>query len=107
MLYNEFTLGRTCPVSRWRGWSDGHSFVPLDFALLSFAKSSINGMMEGIDKRSHGYKRPQEALCSAPRVISTMLDRAIQAGISAPYAIKDSWFTHAPLIQEVIRLTLC
>ncbi|WP_340007488.1 hypothetical protein MHH52_06830 [Paenibacillus sp. FSL K6-0276] len=36
------------------GWSDGHSFVPMDFALLSSAKSGINGMMEGIDKRSHG-----------------------------------------------------
>ncbi|WP_305953375.1 transposase [Paenibacillus sp. P3E] len=85
------------------GRSDGQSFVPMDFALLRSAKSSINGMMEGIDKHSHGYKRPQEALCSAPRVIAAMLDRAIQAGISAPYVLKDSWFTHAPLIQEVIR----
>ena len=25
------------------GWSDGHSFVPMDFALLSSAKSGING----------------------------------------------------------------
>lgn len=85
------------------GWSDGHSFVPMDFALLSSAKSGINGMIEGIDKRSHGYKRRQEALCSAPQVIAAMLDRAIQAGISAPYALMDSWFTHAPLIQEVLR----
>lgn len=36
------------------GWSDGHSFVPIDFALLSSVKSGINGMMDGIDKRSHG-----------------------------------------------------
>lgn len=60
-------------------------------------------MMEGIDKRSHGYKRRQEAPCSAPQVIAAMLDRAIQAGISAPYALMDSWFTHAPLIGEVLR----
>lgn len=85
------------------GWSDGHSFVPMDFALLSSAKSAINNMMEGIDKRTHGYKRRQEALCSAPQVIATMLDRAIQAGISASYVLMDSWFTHAPLIQEVTR----
>mgnify|MGYP000966271404 CR=1 FL=1 len=32
-----------------------------------------------------------------------MLDRTLQAGISASYALMDSWFTHAPLIQEVIR----
>lgn len=85
------------------GWSDGHSFVPMDFALLSSAKSSINGMTEGIDKRSHGYKRRQEAFFSAPHVIAAMLDRAIQAGISASYALMDSWFTHAPLIQEIRR----
>lgn len=81
------------------GWSDDHSFVPMDFALLSSAKSGITGMVDGIDKRSHGYKRRQEAYCSAPQVIAAMLDRAIQAGISASYVLIDSWFTHAPLIQ--------
>lgn len=85
------------------GWSDGHSFIPMDFALLSSTKSSLNGMMAGIDKRSSGYKRRQEALLSAPQVIATMLDRAIQAGVSASFVLMDSWFTHAPLIQEVIR----
>ena len=31
-----------------------------------------------------------------------MIDRAVEAGISASYALMDSWFTHAPLIQEII-----
>jgi hypothetical protein len=88
------------------GWSDGHSFVPVDFALLSSSKSAINGMSEGIDKRSHGYKRRQEALCTAPQVIAAMLDRAIKAGLSASYVLMDSWFTHAPLIAEVLRREL-
>jgi hypothetical protein len=85
------------------GWSDGHSFIPIDFALLSSIKSSINGIMEGIDKRSVGYKRRQEALLAAPQVIGAMLDRAIQSGVSASFVLMDSWFTHAPLIQEVMR----
>jgi DDE superfamily endonuclease/Archaeal putative transposase ISC1217 len=85
------------------GWSDGHSFVPIDFALLSSAKSGINGMDEKIDKRTSGYKRRQESLMSAPQVIGTMIDRAIKAGVSASYALMDSWFTHAPLIQEVLN----
>ncbi|WP_168124070.1 transposase [Paenibacillus sp. HB172176] len=88
------------------GWSDGHSFVPIDFALLSSASSGINGMMEGIDKRSHGYKRRKEAFCSAPQVVAAMLDRALQAGISASYVLMDSWFTHAPLIREVLSRRL-
>ncbi|SEO47200.1 Transposase DDE domain-containing protein [Paenibacillus sophorae] len=85
------------------GWSDGHSFIPMDFALLSSTKSGITGMMEGIDKRSAGYKRRLEAFFSAPQVIAAMLDRAIQSGVSASFVLMDSWFTHAPLIQEVMR----
>ncbi|WP_201318958.1 transposase [Paenibacillus sp. EPM92] len=85
------------------GWSDGHSFIPMDFALLSSVKSGITGMMDGIDKRTHGYKRRQEAFLSAPHVIAGMLDRAIGAGVSASYALMDSWFTHAPLIREVLN----
>lgn len=85
------------------GWSDGHSFIPVDFSLLSSLKSSINGMMEGIDKRTSGYKRRQEALLPAPQVIAAMLDRAITAGMTASYVLMDSWFTHAPLIQEIVN----
>lgn len=88
------------------GWSDGHSFIPLDFALLSSSKSAITGIMEEIDKRTHGYKRRQEALRSTPQVVTEMLDRAIQAGASASYVLMDSWFTYAPLIQEVISRRL-
>lgn len=80
------------------GWSDGHTFLPMDFSLLSSIKSGINGMADGIDKRTIG----QEALLSAPQVIVAMIDRAIAAGVSASYALMDSWFTHAPLIQEIV-----
>lgn len=84
------------------GWSDGHTFLPIDFSLLSSVKSGIVGMAEKIDKRTSGYKRRQEALLSGPQVIINMIDRAIAAGVSASYALMDSWFTHAPLIQEIL-----
>ncbi len=48
------------------GWSDGHTFMPVDFSLLSSKTSSINGINEEIDKRCSGYKRRVEALQSAP-----------------------------------------
>jgi hypothetical protein len=85
------------------GWSDGHTLFPMDFALLSSEKSQINGISEGIDKRFSGYKRRQEALLSAPTVVAAMVDRAVNAGISASYVLMDSWFTHAPLIQEILN----
>jgi hypothetical protein len=84
------------------GWSDSHTFLPLDFSLLSSNKSAINGMNRTIDKRSHGYKRRQEALLSAPQVIVSMLDRAMKAGATASYVLMDSWFTHEPLIGEIV-----
>ena len=49
-----------------------------------------------------GYKRREEALLAAPKVIPFMIDRAIAAGVCASYALMDSWFTHAPLIQEIM-----
>ncbi|CAI9387555.1 IS4 family transposase ISDha5 [Bacillus sp. T2.9-1] len=48
------------------GWSDGTTFMPVDFSLLSSKNSVINGVSQNIDKRSSGYKRRLEALQTAP-----------------------------------------
>ncbi|MET3211890.1 UNVERIFIED_CONTAM: hypothetical protein ABIC26_004858 [Paenibacillus sp. PvR008] len=85
------------------GWSDGHTFLPLDFALLSSTKTGLNGIQSGVDKRSCGYKRRKEALLSAPLVIPELLDRALSSGAVAEYVLMDSWFTHAPLIQDLLK----
>ncbi|KGR78270.1 transposase, partial [Ureibacillus massiliensis 4400831 = CIP 108448 = CCUG 49529] len=88
------------------GWSDGFTFMPLDFTLLSSKNAQINGISENIDKRSSGYKRRVEALESAPTVIPSMLERALQAGVSADYVLMDTWFTQQPLIQSIVELGL-
>lgn len=84
------------------GWSDGHTFIPVDFSLLASIKSQVNGIIQGIDKRTSGYKRRVEALLPAPEVIPAMIDRALSAGVQASYVLMDSWFTHAPLIQSML-----
>jgi hypothetical protein len=45
------------------GWSDGFSFAPLDFTLMSSTKEEnrYNEVKDGINKRSNGYKRRKEA----------------------------------------------
>lgn len=83
------------------GWSDGATFMPVDFSLLSSKKHQINGISKDIDKRSSGYKRRQDALQTAPEQIPGMLQRALNAGIDASYVLMDSWFTHPPLIQDI------
>ncbi len=35
-------------------------------------------------------------------MIPEMLDRARDAGVTASYVLMDSWFTHAPLVKEVV-----
>jgi hypothetical protein len=84
------------------GWSDGATFLPVDFSLLSSKKSRINDISTQIDKRSSGYKRRREALQTAPEQIPDMLKRAMGAGINASYVLMDTWFTQQPLIQAIV-----
>ena len=83
------------------GWSDGATFMPVDFSLLSSKKSQINGISKGIDKRTSGYQRRKEALQTAPEQIPQMIERAMNSGIDASYVLMDSWFTQQPLIKEI------
>jgi hypothetical protein len=83
------------------GWSDGATFIPLDFSLLSSKTSCINGISSKIDKRSSGYKRRLEALQSAPEQIPDMIKRAMNTGIDASYVLMDTWFTQQPLIKNI------
>ncbi len=83
------------------GWSDGATFIPVDFSLLSSKTSQINRITSKIDKRSSGYKRRLEALQSAPEQIPDMIQRALNAGIGAFYVLMDTWFTHQPLIKNI------
>ncbi|SEN67596.1 DDE superfamily endonuclease [Mesobacillus persicus] len=83
------------------GWSDGATFIPVDFSLLSSKTSQINGISTKIDKRSSGYKRRHEALQSAPDKIPDMIRRALNAGVDASYVLMDTWFTQQPLIKNI------
>ena len=86
------------------GWSDGYSFAPLDFTLMSSSKEEnrYNEMKEGIDKRLNGYKRRLEAFLPKPETVVQMIDRALQAGFTADYLLMDSWFTHMPLVKKIL-----
>jgi hypothetical protein len=85
------------------GWSDGCTFMPIDFSLLSSMKAQINGISEHIDKRTSGYKRRENALQSKPEQIPDMLKRARASGIDASYVLMDSWFTLPPLVKALVE----
>ncbi|EKN69961.1 IS4 family transposase [Schinkia azotoformans] len=85
------------------GWSDGYTFMPIDFSLLSSKNTQINGISEQIDKRTCGYKRRENALQSKPEQLPDMIKRALTNGIDASYVLMDSWFTMPPLVKAIVE----
>lgn len=88
------------------GWSDGHTFIPTDFTMLSSKTACLYGINETIDKRSIGYKRRLDALKKAPDITPEMIDSTLKSGVHAACVLMDSWFTHAPLIRAIRREAL-
>ena len=88
------------------GWSDGFSFVPVSFTLLSSAKKS-NRYQEAakeIDHRTNGWKARVESMLSKPEAAFNIVKQALEAGIEANYILMDSWFTTEPFIQQLSTL---
>ncbi len=64
-------------------------------------KNRLQHIDSKIDKRTHGYKRRLEALNSKPECVSEMIDRVLNAGLSADYILMDSWFTNEPMLKNL------
>jgi len=69
------------------GWSDGYSFIPVDFAMLSSAnpQTRLNDANSTIDKRTNGAKRRTEAMLSKPQNVLRLIQNALNTGITADY----------------------
>lgn len=85
------------------GWTDGATFLPLDFVLKSSAKAAnrIQGIIKDLDKRTCGYKRRQEAMAKSTDLLEVMVKRTLALGIRADYLLMDSWFCFASLIAKL------
>ena len=94
------------------GWSDGHSFIPMLFSVLSSAKDKnrLVPMRNGIDRRTNGYKRRRESISKSTDVLVEMVTMAIAAGTTARYLLFDSWFAFPATIMRILALkmhTIC
>ena len=85
------------------GWSDGNTFLPLDFVLCSSTKASkrIQGIKKILDKRSCGYKRRLEATTKSTEHLETMVKRVLRLGVRADYILMDSWFCFPALLARL------
>ena len=66
------------------GWTDGYSFVPVGFNMLSSAnKSNRYQEMSDIDHRTNGYKVRRDSMLSKPEAAIKLISEALNAGILA------------------------
>lgn len=65
------------------GWSDGNSFIPTNFSLISGKKSRVDPC--NLDKRSNSGKRKRQALGKATDVTIELLASALKTGQKANY----------------------
>ena len=75
-------------------WSDGTSFLPVDFALLASARKEkqLQEVNPAIDKRLCGGHRRREAVRKATDMAIIMVKRTLSSGPKADYVLFDSWF---------------
>jgi hypothetical protein len=86
------------------GWSDGYSFLPVAFNMLSSATKSnrYQEISTDIDHRSNGYKVRKESMMAKTDAAILMIQRALKSGIQADYVLMDTWFTTEPMIKSML-----
>ena len=87
------------------GWSDGNTFVPLAFSLLSSEneRNRLCSVEDSIDKRTCGYKRRKESMQKATDAVFELLVQAQVMGITAKYLLFDSWFAYPAVILKALE----
>lgn len=71
------------------GLSDGNTFLPLAFSLLSSEKEKNRSCSQNdnIDKRTNGAKLRKEAVSKSPNVMITLLKQAKEFAVPASYVL--------------------
>lgn len=88
------------------GWTDGVSFMPVDFRLL--ASGNDKNLLEGShikeDRRTLATKRRRDARTDKPTLALSMLAAAKSAAVQTKYVLFDSWFSSPKFVLSVKRL---
>jgi hypothetical protein len=88
------------------GWSDGRSFLPLLFSLLSsqLAKHRLCAANDSIDRRTAAGKLRGEAVSGKPKVLLSLLAMLKSAGVKTRHLLFDSWFSSRKLLEGLIDM---
>ena len=88
------------------GWSDGQTFLPLDFRMLANADDDklIEGSHVKKDRRTLATKRRQDARKDKPSLVLDMLAAVKGTPAQARYVLFDSWFSSPSAILSIKKL---
>ena len=86
------------------GWSDGYSFIPTGFNLLSSASENnrYNEVSDNIDHRTNSYKFRKSSMMHKTDAAIQLIRNALTVGIKADYVLMDTWFTTEPMLKEIL-----
>lgn len=89
------------------GWSDGATFLPMNFCLLS-TENAKNRKVEAktYDKRSYAAEIRELSQTKATEVVLRLLDLALHAGYKARYVLFDRWFSSPKMILALKKMEL-
>lgn len=90
------------------GWSDGNTFLPVNFALMSTKKKEnmIGNQPVTTDQRSIAGRRRTQAQRPMNAVTVELLKQAVALGIPAEYVLFDSWFSSPKMFWQLKQLGL-
>lgn len=86
------------------GWSDGHTFVPVNFALLSGKSKRVEPT--SMDQRTISGKRKAQALRKETDVAVELIEQALKQGVRGDYVLFDSWFSSPKMFERITSLGL-
>lgn len=86
------------------GWSDGNTFLPVNFSLLS-GQNQVCGA-KSIDGRTRSGKRKIQAQRKATDVVRELISSALSRGVYASYVLFDSWFSSPKMFHQLRELGL-
>lgn len=86
------------------GWSDGNSFIPVNFCLMS--SKDTKKQLAGEKQKQYQAAKTRRALAqqAAPDTALALLKQAKAAGIKATHVLFDSWFSFPAMILSVAEL---
>ncbi|MET1248136.1 transposase [Sporolactobacillus sp. STCC-11] len=85
------------------GWSDGNTFLPVSFSLLSGENQVCDTK---VDARTRSGKRKLQAQRKGTDVARELIASALNQGVRAPYVLFDSWFSSPMMFHQLRQLKL-